>query len=354
MAAIKPFTHARAQQGFILAATLWTLAIMFIVVGIFHSYVQQKLQVGMQAKANLQQRLDRHSTEQTLLYFLASSRMTRSGMTFSQQLDEEFLTDEGMLITDAVGDELTLDGAVYRGIGETRFSVQELSGLVAINVPNPMDLAAIIDKYDPNPVVRTQLISRLQDYIDANELVSLSGAERGDYARQQLPLPTNDYLRSEAELFRVMGWGDWLDAHPQVDWQSWFSVRKDSVMNLNTMPKTLLTNYLGLSEELAEQLVQERKANPFRSVIDFALRTNLPMDLSEDKYRFFPSNELRISLWNKGGGQAQVISLQLTPNGLYGPWLVNYEYSVQRGNDNNEPLAIQQTTLFGHTLGDDR
>ena len=354
MAAIKPVSRQRAQQGFILAATLWTLAIMFIVVGIFHSYVQQKLQVGMQAKASLQQRLDRHSTEQTLLYFLASSRMTRSGMTFSQQLDEEFLTDEGLLITDAVGDELTLDGAVYRGIGETRFSVQELSGLVAINVPNPMDLAAIIDKYDPNPVVRTQLISRLQDYIDANELVSLSGAERDDYARQQLPLPTNDYLRSEAELFRVMGWSDWLDAHPQVDWQSWFSVRKDSVMNLNTMPKTLLTNYLGLSEELAEQLVQERKANPFRSVIDFALRTNLPIDLNEDKYRFFPSNELRISLWNKGGGQAQVISLQLTPNGLYGPWLVNYEYSVQRGNDNNEPLAIQQTTLFGHTLGDDR
>jgi hypothetical protein len=78
------------------------------------------------------------------------------------------------------------------------------------------------------------------------------------------------------------------------------------------------------------------------------------MNLNEEKYRFFPSSELRISLWNKGGGQAQVISLQLTPNGLYGPWLVNYEYSVQRGNDNNEPLAIRQTTLFGHTLGDDR
>lgn len=354
MAAIKSFSHQRSQQGFILAATLWTLAIMFIVVGIFHSYVQQKLQVGMQAKANLQHRLDRHSTEQTLLYFIGSSRMTRSGMTFSQQLDEEFITEEGMLISDAVGDELTLDGAVYRGIGETRFAVQELSGLVAINVPNPLDLAAIIDKYDANPVVRTQLISRLQDYIDANELVSLSGAERNDYARLQLPLPTNDYLRSEAELFRVMGWGDWLNSHPQVDWQAWFSVRRDSVMNLNTMPKTLLMNYLGLSEELADQLVLERKANPFRNVADFVLRTNLPMNLDDDKYRFFPSNELRISLWNKGGGQAQVISLQLTPNGLYGPWLVNYEYSVQRGNDNNEPLAIQQTALFGHTLGDDR
>lgn len=354
MAVIKPFSPPRTQQGFILAATLWTLAIMFIVVGIFHSYVQQKLQVGIQAKANLQQRLERHSTEQTLLYFLASSRMTRAGMTFTQQPDEAFINEDGLLISDAVGDELTLDSTIYRGIGETRFAVQELSGLVAINVLNSLDLAAIINKYDPNPVVRTQLISRLQDYIDANDRVSLSGAEQDDYTRQQLPLPTNDYLRSEAELFRVMGWGEWLDNHPEVEWQTWFSARKDSVMNLNTMPKTLLMQYLGLSEELADQLVRERKTNPFRSVEDFTLRTTLPIDLGEDKYRFFPSSELRISLWNKGGGQAQVISLQLTPNGLYGPWLVNYEYSVHRGNDNNEPLAIQQTTLFGHTLGDDR
>lgn len=354
MAVIKPFSPPRTQQGFILAATLWTLAIMFIVVGIFHSYVQQKLQVGIQAKANLQQRLERHSTEQTLLYFLASSRMTRAGMTFTQQPDEAFINEDGLLISDAVGDELTLDSAIYRGIGETRFAVQELSGLVAINALNSLDLAAIINKYDPNPVVRTQLISRLQDYIDANDRVSLSGAEQDDYTRQQLPLPTNDYLRSEAELFRVMGWGEWLDNHPEVEWQTWFSARKDSVMNLNTMPKTLLMQYLGLSEELADQLVRERKTNPFRSVEDFTLRTTLPIDLGEDKYRFFPSSELRISLWNKGGGQAQVISLQLTPNGLYGPWLVNYEYSVHRGNDNNEPLAIQQTTLFGHTLGDDR
>ncbi|HCS65258.1 MAG TPA: hypothetical protein DIW64_15015 [Cellvibrio sp.] len=354
MAVIKPFSHPRTQQGFILAATLWTLAIMFIVVGIFHSYVQQKLQVGIQAKANLQQRLERHSTEQTLLYFLASSRMTRAGMTFTQQPDEAFINEDGLLISDAVGDELTLDSTIYRGIGETRFAVQELSGLVAINVLNSLDLAAIINKYDPNPVVRTQLISRLQDYIDANDRVSLSGAEQDDYTRQQLPLPTNDYLRSEAELFRVMGWGEWLDNHSEVEWQTWFSARKDSVMNLNTMPKTLLMQYLGLSEELADQLVRERKTNPFRSVEDFTLRTTLPIDLGEDKYRFFPSSELRISLWNKGGGQAQVISLQLTPNGLYGPWLVNYEYSVHRGNDNNEPLAIQQTTLFGHTLGDDR
>ena len=354
MAAINPRLRQRAQQGFILAATLWILAIMFIVVGIFHTYVQQKLQVGMQAKANLQQHLDRHSTEQTLLYLLASSRMTRSGMTFSQSRAAELLTEDGLFISDAIGDELALDGVSYRGIGNAVFNLQDSAGLIALNAPDPLDLAAILEKYDGNASITTQLMSCLKDYIDANELVSLSGAERQDYARRGLPLPTNDYLRSESELFHVMGWRDWLNAHPEVNWQDWFSVRKGTVINLNTMPKALLINYLGLSEDLSDKLILERRTNPFRNVEDFVRRTYLPLNLIEEKYRFFPSSELRISLWNKGGGQAQVISLQLTPNGLYGPWLVNYEYSVQRGNDNNEPLAIRQTTLFGHTLGDDR
>lgn len=343
-----------SQRGFILAATLWVLAIMFVVVGIFHGYVQQKLSVGVQAKANMQRQLDQQSTKQTLLYLLSTSRMTRAGLTFAQQADSEFRSDEGLVDTRPIGDEMLLDGTTYYGLGDVRFALQDLTGLVPINAPNPTELMSILEKHEPDPVTRTQLISRLQDYIDANEMVSLSGAEAQDYIRASLPLPTNDFLRSEDELLNVMGWQEWLLQHPSINWQSWFSASRNFSINLNTIPRFLLIESFGLSEELASQLAIERSTNTFISVDDFALRAGLGNSLNELKYRFFPSNELRVSLWNNGGGQAQVISLQLTPNGLYGPWLVNYEYSVQRGNDNNEPLAIRQTTLFGHTLGDDR
>ncbi len=345
------------QQGFILAATLWVLAIMFVAVGIFHTYVQHKLQLASQAKANVQLRLDAHSTSQTVLYLLASSRMTRSGLTFSQQDEAAYLTEEGLLNTDPVGDEMLLDGTAYQGLGSSYFAVQDLSGLLAINVSEPYDLANMIEKFDSNPVNRTQLISRLQDYVDANERVNLSGAEKEDYQRLGLVPLTNDFLRSETELYRVLGWREWLDAHPQFQWQDWLSVRRDSVMNLNTMPKGLLMGYLGLDEETADILVKERVTNPFRTAADFVARTGLPMNMDDDKYRFFASNEFRLSLWG-GGGQAEVISLQLTPNGIYGPWQINYQYSVQRVNENNESsspaMALEQTSLFGHTLGDNR
>lgn len=341
------------QQGFILAAVLWVLAIMLVAVGIFHAYVQRKLEIGLQAKAHIQQRLDQVSTEQTLLYILATSRLTLAGTTF-KALTQEQIQDENFSYTSAVGDELWMDGTVYQGLGSSEFYVQDNSGLISINASDQSGLSSFLDRFETDPATKTRLLSALQDYIDADDLISLSGAEKLDYAARGMPAPTNDYLRTSPELSRVMGWNEWLIAHPDFDVQNWLSVGRFSVMNLNTMPKTLLMRYLGLNEQLTDQLIVERKTNPFRSVEDFVLRTNLLLTLDEERYRFLPGNEMRLKIWNKGGSQARLISLQLTPNGLLGPWLVDYEYSVQSVENNNEALAIRQSNLFNPTLGDDR
>lgn len=347
-----PHKFAKSQQGFILAAVLWTLAIMLIAVGIFHAYVERKVAVGLQAKAHIQQQLDNYSTEQTLMYLLGCSRFTLAGMTFSQ-LSLAQSQDENFSYTSAVGDELWMDSTVYQGLGDAQFSIQDNGGLIPLNAPDPTVISDFIARFEPDLGTKTRLISALQDYVDADELLNLSGAEKLDYVAKNKPAPTNDFLRTPSELERVMGWQEWLAAHPDLEVQNWLSIGRFSVMNLNTMPKSLLMKYLGLNEQLTDQLIVERKTNPFRSVEDFILRTNLILTLDEDRHRFLPSNELRLKIWNKGGGQAKLISLQLTPNGLMGPWQVDYEYSVQSVENNNEALAIRQSTLFNSALGDD-
>lgn len=274
-------------------------------------------------------------------------------MTFSQLTQAQSL-DENFSFTSAIGDELWMDSTVYQGLGDTEFSVQDNGGLIAVNAPDVSVISNFMDRFEPDPGNRTRLISALQDYIDADDLLSLSGAEKLDYTAANMPSPTNDYLRTPLELSRVMGWRDWLVRHSEFDVQNWLSVGRFGVMNLNTMPKSLLMKYLGLSDQLTDQLIVERKTNPFRSVEDFVLRTNLLLSLDEDRYRFLPGNEMRLRIWNKGGGQARLISLQLTPNGLLGPWQVDYEYSVQSVENNNEALAIRQSTLFNTALGNDR
>lgn len=337
------------ERGFVLVAVLWTLAIILVVAGVFHSYVQRKLDVATQAKSHLQQTLDGLSTEQTVLYMLATCRMTMAGLTLTT-LDAQHQRDENFSVVAPVGDEIRLDGTVYQGIGDTFFSLQDTAGLIAFNVSTPSDLEQLLTHFEPDEAIRARLIASLQDYIDEDDRVRLGGAEAGDYTGAGMDAPPNDYLRSELELWKVKYWPEWLTAHPEFDVQEWLSIRRISFINLNAMPKVLLVNFMGLSESDASRVMAERSSGPFHSDEDFTTRTGVAKSLDEDKYRFFPTGELRIRYWSKGGGQAQLISLQLSPNGLLGPWLVDYEYSVQTLYNDNEALAIRQSTLFKHTM----
>jgi len=341
------------QRGFILAAVLWTIAIMLIAVGIFHSYVQRKLAVANQSKAHIEQRLDAISTEQTVLYLLATSRMTLAGMTFNQLAKAQVL-DENVSSIAAVGDELWFDSTVYQGVGSANFSLQDMSGLVSLNVRDYTFLSALIDSYEHDSGIKSRLLAALSDYIDEDDIISLGGAEKHDYLAKGMAEPANDFLRTVPELKKVMGWQNWLSLHPEIQLQNWFSLRRFSIMNLNAVPKSLLVPLFGVDGDMAEKVVKIRRTNPLRSIDEFGLLIGKGIPVDEEYFRYFPSNELSLRIWNKRGGQAQLISLQLTPNGLLGPWQVDYEYSVQSVDNNNEALAIRQSALFNHPLGDDR
>jgi hypothetical protein len=221
---------------------------------------------------------------------------------------------------------------------------------------NAEDLAAVrefLGRYEPDKSRREQLLSSLKDYIDADSQLSLGGAEQQEYLKAGMLAPTNDFLRTEMELNRVFGWREWLAQHPDLDIHESFSMARFAILNFNTMPKALLVNYLGMTEVAAANLVAERRTNPFHSIDDFKLRSKLELSLNEEACRFLPGKEMRIRIWSKGGGQARLISLQLTPIGLLGPWLVDYEYSVESGEDNSEALAIRSTDIFSGPLGDE-
>ncbi len=339
------------QQGFILAAVLWALVCMFVAVGFFHSFVERKLAIGLQAKTHIQNTLDMHSTEQTMLYLLATSRFTLAGMSFSS-LTQEQLWGETASYMSPVGDELRLDGATYLGLGNTYLSLQDNAGLLSLNTVNDEPLKQFLKRQAVSNIDLARLIASKVDYIDWDEKESLSGAESLSYTEKNMYLPTNDFLRTPLELGRVMGWREQMAKLSLTQLDTLFSARRFALMNLNAMPKDLMVNYLGLTEDMADLLYSERNSNPVRSTDDFLLRTNHQVIIDDDIFRYFPTEEISLRFWPKGGGQAKLISLQLTPNGLRGPWLVDYEYSVEPPENNNEPLAIRQSNLFNTALGD--
>jgi hypothetical protein len=339
------------QRGFILAAVLWVLAIMLIAVAIFHEYVQRKLIVGIQAKQNLQNNVDMLSTEQTMMYLLATSRFTLAGLSFSS-LTQDQVRDESNSYIFPVGDELRLDGVQYMGLGNTYFSMQDNTGLLSLNAPNDEPLNQFLKHQGVGDIDLARLMASKRDYIDSDDTESLSGAESLSYVAKNMSPPSNDFLRTPLELVRIMGWQEQMTRLSLAQYDELFNMKRFALMNLNTMPKYHLVKYLGLTEDVADLLYSERYTNPLRSKEDFLLRTNQQVMIDDEIFRYFPSEDLSLRFWPKGGGQAKLISLQLTPNGLLGPWLVDYEYSVESPENNSEALAIRQSNLFNSALGD--
>lgn len=342
---------ALRQDGFILAAVLWVLACMFIAVGFFHAYVERKKAIAIEAKAQVQSRLDMHSTEQTLLYLLATSRFTLAGMSFTP-LSADLVGDDDSSYLQPVGDELRLDGVTYRGIGNTYFSLQDNAGLLSLNSLDHEPLEKFFRRMGAGGIDYSRLIAAKVDYIDSDDNEIFSGAERASYTAKNLPPPANDFLRTPEELSRILGWQTYLNSLSITDYHTLFSSRRFGLMNLNAMPKELLINYLGLNENIANNLVQERITNPLRSGDDFLSRTGGQVRIDTELFRYVASKNISLWFWRDGGGQARLISLQLSPNGLPGPWLVDYEYSIEPPENDSEPLVIRQPPLFNPALGD--
>jgi len=336
---------ARRQQGFVLAASLWMLAIIFMLAGSFHSFVQRKVEAALQAKTAISAKLDQHSTSQTLTYMFATQRVTRAGLVPYRELAGSYRDAEGHVLSDSLGDEIRLDGTWYKGLGGVFFSLQDEAGLLPLNSSVVNRLSWLLKAYDVDQIKAGRLLDRLADYTDANDLVRLSGAETQDYAEVGLALPSNDYLRTAPELRRVMGWSEWL-ADESLNLPAWFAPKRSSLINLNTVPADLLALMLGISVAELEGLLHIREERAFNKVADFQARSGVRLAWSEDFYRFFPSNRIKLRMASAELGQLQVIGIQYTARGLLGPWLVDYNYTTDQMDGDRSSAERAPGPLF--------
>jgi len=346
----------RQQQGFILFASIWMMAILLIMAGFFAQYSEQQVEQAIAVKQRLASEVDRHNTLQLILYRLATQRMTYAGLTTKRQAFDEYHDAEGHLLLDPIGGEIRLDGSTYQGYGNSFFSLQDQNGLISVNSRSKRDLLQILQTIQNgqknNTVISDKLtnndhlIATLIDYIDEDDLAQLNGAEKYLYTQQNLPIPSNYYLRSVAELYRVYGWPSWLENQPQFQLEPWLSTRFDGRINLNTLPQSLLPYLFFDQQKNIPNIIKQRQLQPFRSIDDFILRTGINNGIArydEENFVFFSSNRLKITLGSslnatetgQQARQVQIISIQLTAQGLMGPWLIDYSYTTTQHSVNN-------------------
>ena len=211
---ICPVTRGSAgKAGFALPVVLVTLAILTM---IFLTIVLAMDDSAGQTLARLRQadfELKALSSEAEFSYFATTEPLGPQSIKIGGQrsISIDDVVDQRQAANLSILD-LQIDGAAYgwesSTLGMTRpliLTVQDEAGLfnlsfAALDALNRLFLAS---GYDGERA--TKAASRTMDFIDADDLIALNGAEAPDYKRSGLVAPLNMRLRSPDQLNGLLG-----------------------------------------------------------------------------------------------------------------------------------------------------
>lgn len=304
---------------------LWVLAGLSLVAVYIDGLTGARVDRAVQSRIAIQQRLDRLGTENTLIYLAVAGRMNHRAVVLesTQRFADDIAENERLPPGEG---ELIMDGQTYAGLGDMRFALQDESGLGAINIPLAPMFEAPLRYLGLGASTIRSLSARVADYIDMDATLSVNGAEAPTYRQRSLPPPADWVMVSPLELKRVLG------AAEAIAPEQWHTLRdlispRSTGYNFNTMRPEILAGLLRLPPDQVQAVLNERAKGAIRRSSQVAMLTGRHLDIEEDEYLERPSNNLRLTVWPRGGGARSVAGIQLTLQGDDVPWRTRYYYT---------------------------
>ena len=301
----------RRPQGFVLVLTLWVIVIVAIAASYFGEKVASAVELAHSARLNAQATIDMASSRAEVLYRLATTSLTVHGLGQGNTA-------------------IALDNRPYRGVGETLVRLQDTRGLINLNLTPDDRLVRFLGLLGVPPEQRSHLIDTLRDYVDADKLERLNGAEEPQYLARGLPPPTNNNLATPWEARRIVGWRD----APQL-WQNGKFIDLSTTstspgFNPNTAPFEALATFPGMTDAMARTLIGLRSQTPLLHPGQFAVLTGIPEVQLDMQLYMLPGDTLRVTQTAGHMNWALQYSVTLTPNSDTAPWRIDYFSRVSR------------------------
>lgn len=275
-----------SETGFVLVATLVAIAIISLGAAFFAAQVDTLRNSALYMQRWAEAEREAFEIRESLQFAAATGVRDEGGLTFGKET-------------------LATDGRRYKLTETLSISVQDERGLLAVNTLDEKTLSRLLDSLGMRVENQARLIDGLLDYIDADDLKRLNGAERREYARMNKPPPSNDFLRARDQLQEVEGWDDLFDrlrsagqtSNPGVESRfiDLFSISRHSGVNLNSAPAAVLYALPGLDRTKIPALIDQRRARAFTSIAQLAPFTSGPID--SDYLGLFGANDLRVVLY---------------------------------------------------------
>ncbi len=352
---------AKGQDGFILVVTLWVLAAITLAASFFALWTNRAVDIARQGQEELQGEIDQLSTRSAILYLLATRYMTVAGLTLpgSKQVEKKIKLQFQSALngsTAPAGGELPLDDRVFRGVGSALFSIQDEGGLIGLNSFKTGQLGRLLGLLGIPADQWSQLLDKLADYIDRDNLLRLNGAEADDYRNLGLPPPANRFLLSSWEAKNVLGWGSLTKLWNQDRLPRLTTVARAGMPNFNNAPLLVLQSMAGIDAETAARIIKAREQRAFTRAGDIYMAAGKVLPLDVMSLFFLPTSHLRLTIWNKNGRRMGEVHVNLTPVAANpAPWGIDYELTIPL-TDRQQGAEIQnrEITVFTTPLSPDQ
>jgi type II secretory pathway component PulK len=324
-APLAPQLGRNMQRGFVLAATLWMLAIMAVAATYFAERIQRSRELAQLAQAHSQVLLDLGNARAEILFRIATTPFSVYGLGPS------------------ANEAITLDDRPYLAPGGTLIRLQDNRGLLNLNVVSDDRLERFLGILGAPAARRAALIDTLRDYIDEDNLKHLNGAETADYAAAGLPPPRNAKLITPMEARSIYGWAD----VPQL-WQDNLLLRLTTTssslsVNPNTAPWQVLATMRDMTPQAAQAIIQARKLAPIVHAGQIEALTGIQIytDPFMPDAITFPADSVRITQQPKGMGWGWQYNVTLAPVSDTAPWRIDYSYRVELSSFDAAKQALQ-------------
>jgi general secretion pathway protein K len=332
------------QQGFVLVATLWFVALLALVAVIVGGWVERSLGRASALQDRVTARSEMIGAINRVTFLMLTSYFSPRGLEIPTPEDLAGASPMdvfGFTPSDA-SQFIGLDDRPYR-MGDVIIRLQDDHGLYKLNFPDVDTLGRLLAEYGVSYEDSAVLNDRLLDYIDKSPLMRLNGANTESYLRAGRPPPRNNPLLTPWEAYRVLGWDDYPNlwdsptALPEVT-----TIRDIGGLNPNTAPAAVLRSIPGLDERAVARLLDYRASQWILNELDLDRATGVALPVSLAQFSFFPANSLRLTLLSPHDPLAQIVAIRLNP---LGPQPYRIDYRVERPQTTDERAVLDRTDI---------
>ena len=301
---------ARRSRGFALAAALWLLAGLAIVVSLVNDAAVSSAERVRQLRERADFVRSSFAARANMLYFLSLATPQVAG----------FERGSAMLLADETP---------YKFDALSVLRIQDLGGLVNLNQFERPIMERFLQSCGVPADQTPYLIDALEDYTDEDDLQRVNGAEKDVYALQGKPLPRNAPLLSTQEVWQVHGWSAYKQSWVKNGCAQAITTHQgnSSSINLATAPAMVL-RAVGVDAASAADLVSARGS----SVEKTAERNNSANLLTGNT-----------GMFGVGGGAVKG-DLRITHEHATLPWVMRYTLKFDLAS-NDKPWSFSQSTI---------